>query len=190
MKINKSAYNIVWRVCFFSAVCLLSACSQKKPALQKVPVPKFTVNDPTDANTTWRTGKPLSYQEAIQNGHCPIPLPKEAKHIEFVDFYAGFGGFSQYVRFEAPIRICKEHAQQNSKLNAESPLVQVTSLRLDPGRAQSVAQTAKTGEIVSQAPWFDSDAIQNGEAWGRGDSHTPEIFIDLDRGVFYHHCSD
>ena len=56
--------------------------------------------------------------------------------------------------------------------------------------AQDTAHFAKTGEAVSQASWFDSDTIQRGEAWGQGGSHSPLIFVDLERGVFYDLCGD
>ena len=68
----------------FGLACLMLAGCEEKSS----PV-KYTVNDPKDANTTWRTDKPLSYQEAKANGHCPISLPPEAKNIQFVDFYVG-----------------------------------------------------------------------------------------------------
>lgn len=174
----------------FGLACLiLAGCEEKSSP------PRYTVNDPKDANTTWRTSSALSYQEAIANGRCPISLPKDAKNIQFVDFYAGFGGFARYVRFEAPAEVCREHArvvlnEHNSKVTTESLRVRVVSEPLSLDRAQATARSAKSGEVVSQASWFDSDAIQKGEACGDGHSHTPEIFVDLERGVFYYRCTD
>lgn len=168
---------------------MLVGCEEKSSPV------KYTVNDPKDANTTWRTDKPLSYQEAKANGHCPISLPPEAKNIQFVDFYAGYGGFARYVRFEAPATVCREHArlllnEHNSKVTMESLRVRVVSEPMSEERAQAFAQIAKHGEEVSQAAWFDSDAIRKGEAWGDLGSHMPAILIDLERGVFYYRCAD
>jgi hypothetical protein len=173
----------------FGLACLLVGCEEKS-----APV-KYTVNDPKDANTTWRTDKPLSYQEAKANGHCPISLPPEAKNIQFVDFYAGYGGFARYVRFEAPAEVCSEHArlilnEHNSKVTMDSLRVRVVSEPLSEERARAFAESAKQGEEVSRAAWFDSDAIRKGEAWGDFGSHMPAILIDLERGVFYYRCTD
>jgi hypothetical protein len=161
----------------------------------KQSIPPYTVNDPKDANTCWRTEKPLNYEEAVANGHCPIPLPKEARNIQFVDFYAGWGGFSQHVRFEAPMEVCREQARAilndfNSRQTQDSQRVEVTAKPLDWDHASSVARDANSWEVVSRAPWFDSDSIQKGEMWGAGRSHQPEVFIDLERGVFYYRRSD
>ena len=174
----------------FGLACLMLAGCEEKSS----PV-KYTVNDPKDANTTWRTDKPLSYQEAKANGHCPISLPPEAKNIQFVDFYVGYGGFIQYVRFDAPVSVCREHArlllnEHNSKVTMESLRVGVVSEPLSEERAQAFAQIAKQGEKESQSDWFDSDAIRKGERWGDLGSHKPAVLIDLERGVFYYRCTD
>ena len=176
-------------VIFGLACLMLVGCEEKSSP------DKYTVNDPKDANTTWRTDKPLSFQEAKANGHCPISLPPEAKNIQFVDFYAGYGGFSRYIRFEGPASVCREHArlllnEHNSKITMESLRVRLVSEPLSEPRAQIFARSAKQGEEVSQAAWFDTDAIRTGEVWGDLVSHTPAILIDLERGVFYYRCAD
>ena len=168
---------------------MLAGCEERSSPV------KYTVNDPKDANTTWRADKPLSYQEAKANGHCPISLPLEARNIQFVDFYAGYGGFAQYVRFEAPAAVCREHArlvlnEHNSKVTMKSLRVREVSEPMSEERAQAFAQLAKHGEEASRADWFNSDAIQKGEAWGDLGSSKPAILIDLERGVFYYICTD
>ncbi len=170
------------------AALILAGCEVKHG-------PKYTVNDPKDPNTTWRVDQPLDYQAAMRNGHCPISLPPEARNIQFVDFYAGWGGFSKCVRFEAPVEVCRERARaviadHNSKHAREADKLPTTPSPLAGTLGESLRRNASLGEPVSQAPWFDSNAIQRGEVWGEDRSRAPIMLIDLDRGVFYYQIAD
>jgi hypothetical protein len=40
------------------------------------------------------------------------------------------------------------------------------------------------------APWFDPQVIQKGFLAGKASSHTPAIWIDSERGVFYYQYHD
>jgi len=156
---------------------------------------EYTVNDPTNANSTWRSERPLAYDEVIQIGKCPIPLPKEAINIQYVDFYAGFGGFQKYVRFEAPVEICRSQAKiilskYNSRKHREKIKVELVPKKTTPQDCERIAYYATRGEPFSQAHWFDTDKIINGEIWGLNTSHIPSVVIDIDRGVFYYQYSD
>ena len=150
-----------------------------------------TINGPTDANTVWRADTPLSQAEAVANGKCPIPLPSDASHIQYVDFYDY--GFMRCVRFEASIEVCRLHAAKvmeafNRQMQASHNdlRVAVQSRPLDRAATASMAHFVR-GEVAeaARAAWFDPDKIAHGEMWGRQDSHTPLVFIDLGRGVFY-----
>lgn len=176
-------------------IALAVACSIVSGCDRTPSPPRQTLNDPKDSNTAWRTGTPLSYQDAIKNGHCPIALPSEARNIQFVDFYAGFGGFSQHVRFEAPVETCREHAKRvlnayNSKVTANFQRVRTSPAPLIPEHVQSVARSARSGQVVSRAAWFDIDEIQTGEAWGDDSGRGPVVFVDTERGIFYFRCTD
>jgi hypothetical protein len=164
----------------------LRACTRQmeKPVVH-------TINDPTDANTVWRADTPLSHAEAIAKGKCPIPLPSEASHIQYVDFYDY--GFMRCVRFEACIEVCRSHAAElmrtfNQRMQAThyDLRVPVQSRPLDRAATASMAHFVRE-EVAeaARAAWFDPDKIAHGEMWGRQDSHTPLVFIDLGRGVFY-----
>jgi hypothetical protein len=155
--------------------------------------PEYTINDPSDPNTAWRTMTPLSYAQAMANGHCPISLPKEARNIQFVDFYAGYGGLREFVRFEAPVQVCTAHAvtvinQFNSW--SASLRVNTTAYPIDLLEAKEQTREAREFEPTSRAHWFDSDTIKNGRRWGSNSSHLPLIYVDLDRGIFYYTCTD
>ncbi|MGV3660088.1 MAG: hypothetical protein ACO1TE_07880 [Prosthecobacter sp.] len=153
-----------------------------------------TVNDPRDPITIWRSMKPLSHAEAVETGKCPIPLPREAARIQYVDFTVGYGGFSRCVRFEAPVDICREHAaavlkaynQRMETAHNDSHLA-VHASPLNKGTAESVATLMRDqGEEVARASWFDTDAIVHGEMWGKHGGHTPLVLIDTDKQVFYY----
>jgi hypothetical protein len=173
-----------------AALLALTACGGK-------PVPaRYTVNDPTDANTTWKSEKPLTYSEAASAGKCPLALPSTATNIQYINFYAGFGGYSQFVRFEAPVEDCRNHARKvlearNARMTEASLRVSVAASPLAKSIAESLAREARQGvEEVARAPWFDADAIRNGEIWGERGSSKPIILIDTDRGIFYYSLSD
>ena len=154
-----------------------------------------TVNDPSDANTSWRSSKPLTFEEAKAIGKCPIPLPAGATNIQYADFYAGAGGFSRYVRFEAPLAVCQEHAikllaEHNARQTQATQKVSLDPKAFDRLYGESLAASARSGEFASQAPWFDCDRIQDGAIWGDNRSHTPLVIIDKERSVFYYRISD
>jgi hypothetical protein len=67
----------------------------------------------------------------------------------------------------------------------------LTAAPFDKSIAESMAREAREGvEEVARAPWFDTDAIRNGEIWGERGSSKPVILIDTDRGIFYYANSD
>lgn len=159
---------------------------------------KHTVNDPSDANTTWRSVKPLSHAEAVKAGRCPIPLPPEATNIQYVDFYPGYHGSTQYVRFEAPVETCRGHAagllkSYNQRMEAmhNDFRVEVHAKPFGRSTAEAVARLIREEEEeTARVDWFDADAIVRGEMWGDHRSHAPLVLIDTDRGVFYYCISD
>lgn len=155
-----------------------------------------TINAPTDANTVWRADAPLSYDEAVANGKVPMPLPKEATHIQYVDFYEY--GFMHCVRFEAPVKICQAHAAEVMKAFNQRMQTSHNELRVAV-QAQSLnrAELTESARLVreeiaeaARASWFDPDKIVHGEMWGRRGSHTPVVMIDTEKGVFYYLQTD
>lgn len=176
--------------CGYLAISTFVKWQLEKPVIH-------TVNDPTDANTTWRSVQPLSHAEAVKAGRCPIPLPQDAAEIQYVDF-CGYGGFSRCVRFEAPVETCRAHAATvltafNQHLKAEhiDAGAVVSPIPFNKSTAESVAGFIREQEHkAARVDWFDADSILHGEMWGDHDSHMPLILIDTDRGVFYYFISD
>ena len=190
----RTRHYIVTIFATLAVMAILNGCGvQQSPPTQTPPT--YTVNDPSDANTTWRSVKPLNFEEEDAIGKCPIPLPPEATDIQYVDFYAGFGGFRRYVRFVAPLAVCQEHtakliAKHNTEQTQASQRVEGDPKLLERLYGESLAASARRVESVAQAQWFDTDKIQNGIVWGDNRSHTPVVVIDRDRNVLYYQISD
>lgn len=188
MRTHHYIATIFATLALLAVMALLNGCG-----VQTTPI--YTVNDPSDANTTWRSTKPLTFEEEKAIGKCPIPLPPEAIDIQYVDFYAGYGGFSRYVRFVAPLAVCQEHANRliskhNTEQTQASLRVELNPKPLERDYGELLAASARSGETVAQAQWFDTDKIQNGIVWGNNQGHMPVVVIDRDRQVFYYLISD
>ena len=169
----------------------LRVCTRQ---MEKPVVP--TINDPNDANTVWRADTPLSHAEALAKGKCPIALPSEASHVQYVDFYDY--GFMHCVCFEAPVAACRTHAATvmeafNRQMQASHNdlRVDVQARPLDRDSAASAARLVREDVAeAARAAWFTPDTIVHGEVWGRRESHTPWVVIDTDKGVFYYLKTD
>jgi hypothetical protein len=158
-----------------------------------------TINNDADANTIWRADIPINIKEAETHKKCPIPLPREATQIQFVDFYQ-YGGFMRCVRFEAQPSVCKAHAahliQEFNERKKEANNSKAEPLPVQPGPLDKDV-AASMGHYVreqmeeqARAAWFVPESVVEGELWGRSGSHTPIIVIDTIKGVFYYLHTD
>lgn len=126
-----------------------------------------------------RFDKPLTYEQAIKEKDIDFPLPPSSRKILY-GMYADWQAYTLLVRFEAPVEDCLKHidtvvAWDNKiyKRTSSYPRVQVT--HIDP------VDTV----WLHPASWFDPNKITRGVYAGENSSHKPEIWIDLDRGIFY-----
>ena len=131
-----------------------------------------------------RYEKPMTYDEAVKGKHLRFPFPKSAHHIQYA-LYGDWQAYDCRVRFEAPVQDCLDHMatviawnDQPYHRKSDYPRTEVT--RVDPVGAG----------YLEEIPWFDVDAIHHGIALGKSASHTPRIWVDTDRGVFYFAESD
>ncbi len=158
-----------------------------------------TINNAADPNTIWRADIPLGLEEAETHQKCPIPLPREATQIQYVDFY-DYGGFIHCVRFEAPPSVCRAHAahlirefneQRREAYNSREESLPVLPGPLDKAVAASIGHFVREQiEEQSRAAWFAPDSVVEGELWGRFGSHTPIMIVDTVEGVFYYLQTD
>ena len=131
-----------------------------------------------------RYNKPLTYAQAIKEKDIDFPLPPSSRNI-YYGMYADWQAYTRLVRFEAPAADCLKHIDAviawNDKMykrTSSYPRVQVT-------------QVAPIGAgWLDRASWFDPDKITRGIYTGEGSSHKPEIWVDLDRGIFYFREND
>ena len=126
-----------------------------------------------------RCDKPITYAQAIAKHDINFPFPA-SRHDIYYGIYGDWQAFTLLVRFEAPVQDCLKHidtmiAWDDKMGNRTSsyPRVAVTHVdRVDAGN-------------LKPAPWFAPDTITNGIYAGTNWSHTPQIWVDLEKGVFY-----
>lgn len=146
------------------------------------------------ASTVWwqaskptieQTTKPLALEEA--RSKCPISLPREAKNIQYA-YYSDATVHQSFVRFEVPYEIglshvdevFREHARRMKwtfKSPAEVALTEAPSLSVTPMPQLHVG-------------WFDVEKVHRGKTYGELNSWQPQVWIDVDRNVFFFCLTD
>ena len=132
-----------------------------------------------------RFDTPISYAQAIKEDDIDFPLPAASHNINYA-MYGDWQAYQRFVRFEAPVEDCIRHIDVvlawNDKMYkriSSYPRIEVASV--EPHRGDS---------MMGPVPWFDVDKIRHGIYVGKASSHTPEIWVDRDRGVFYFYETD
>jgi hypothetical protein len=136
-----------------------------------------------------QTSKPLTVEEARQK--LTFLLPDSAKNVQFAS-YREWVAALDFIRFEAPVEDCCAIAQKIiAQHNTENPDRRVQGLRpldrTDRNKDQPMLQSTTSPLSV---PWFDPQSIRKGFVAGETHSHTPSIWIDAERGVFYYQYTD
>ena len=129
-----------------------------------------------------QTPHPVSVASAKD---CPIPLPSAARRVEY-GLYSEWIAYEAYVRFEAPVADCRLHALRlltaYNKANPDHPVpTEFTPVTEHPSLFAS-------HEL--NLAWFDPQQIAHGSEAGAIGSHTPKIWIDESRGIFYYRLTD
>ena len=129
---------------------------------------------------------PLTYQQAVSEAKIDFPLPASSRQINYAT-YADWQVSGGYVRFEAPAADCLSHLETVAAWFNNMDKARNTWERTEI-RPSSTKETSPRSTLIGPLPWFDVDRIQNGihlrpspaNEWG------PEMWVDLDAGVFYY----
>ena len=132
-----------------------------------------------------RYDAPLTYDQAIKVKDIDFPLPPTSHNINYA-MYADWQAYQRLVRFEAPSEDCIRHIDaviawhnKQHKQTSSYPPTEVTTVVPHDG-----------DQTMGPTPWFDVDKIRHGLFAGKDSSHTPQIWVDRDRGVFYYFETD
>jgi len=126
-----------------------------------------------------RFDKPLTYAEAVTNQDINFPFPATSRDIYF-GMYADWQAFTMIARFQAPVQDCVRQidaviAWDDQIYHRTSSYPRITITNVAPQGAG----------WLGSAPWFTPETIQHGIYAGQDSSHTPRIWVDTDRGIFY-----
>lgn len=126
-----------------------------------------------------RFDKPLTYAMAIKDPDVEFPLPASSSEIYF-GMYADWQAYTRIVRFKAPVKDCVSHMDAviawSDRMNHRTSSY--------PRKKLSRVDHQGAG-CLEPAKWFTPDTITDGLYQGKDSSHTPQIWVDLDKGIFY-----
>lgn len=108
-----------------------------------------------------------------------VTVPPEATNIRAAS-YSQWIEYAEYLRFEAPVDICRQFA---------STVVPTGTTR--PADEFDLAQESKTprADAFEDFSWFDLDKAQDVFTVGGGPSQ-PQVWVDQRRGVVYYRKMD
>jgi hypothetical protein len=131
-----------------------------------------------------RYDKPLTYSQAIKEPDIDFPLPASSSDI-YYGMYADWQAYTSIVRFKAPVEDCINHIDKVIAWNDR------TYKRKSSFPRTKVTHVDRQGAgWLEPATWFCPETITNGLYLGDSASHIPQIWIDLDKGIFYFTESD
>jgi len=126
-----------------------------------------------------RYDKPLTYAQALKESDIDFPLPASSSNI-YYGMYADWQAYTSIVRFKAPVEDCISHIDKVIAWNDS------TYRRKSSFPRTKVTQVDRQGAgWLDPATWFTPETITNGLYVGDSASHMPQIWIDLDKGIFY-----
>lgn len=128
-----------------------------------------------------KTGAPLSLTAARIRGDCPISLPETATNIQYA-VWSLWQASQTFVRFDAPVSDCLEHAMTILRPYAQRPSVSIASTNvIGPLPAPFVVSPTD-----STVPWFDLPSFTAGMLFDVGGERAPTVWVDTNRGCFYY----
>jgi hypothetical protein len=126
---------------------------------------------------------PLSREEAQPN--CPITLPEGATNIQYA-VWSQWQAAQTYVRFEAPVSVCLEHAKAVMQTYAVNSGKEVTQSRV----VGPLTMPLVISPTELKIPWFDLPRFSAGVAFKVNAHPSPTVWVDTNRGCFYLELND
>lgn len=126
-----------------------------------------------------RYDDPLTYSQAMKETDIDFPLPTSSSEI-YHGVYADWQAYTRIVRFTAPVEDCISHVDRVIEWNngihgRKSSLPRVEVSHVD----------RQGAGWLEPAGWFTPETITNGLYIGDSTKSGPEMWIDLDKGIFY-----
>jgi len=123
--------------------------------------------------------KPLTYGEFVKKKDVDFPVPPSSQDI-YYGIYEDWQAFTLIVRFQAPVQDCLSEidtviAYDDKIYTRTSSYPRITVTNVAP----------QCAGCLNSATWFTPNTISNGIYAGQDSSHTPQIWVDLDKGIFY-----
>ncbi len=144
----------------------------------------YKCSQPDQPDYLKRYDNPLTYSQAMKESDIDFPLPASSSDI-YYGMYADWQAYTRIVRFTAPVEDCISHidkviewSDSISGRKSSFPRIKVTHVDL------------QGAGWLEPAAWFKPETITNGLYVGDNASHVPQMWIDLDKGIFYFSESD
>ena len=128
-----------------------------------------------------QTSAPLSLTAARARSDCPISLPETATNIQYA-VWSLWKASQTFVRFDAPVSDCLEHAEAIMQPYAQSAGLSIAST--------NVVGPLPAPNIVSPkdlaVAWFDLPRFSAGVQFEVSGRPAPTVWVDTNRGCFYY----
>ena len=126
-----------------------------------------------------QTKSPLSKAEA--EALCPIALPEGATNIQYA-VWSLWQASQTFVRFEAPVEVCLQHAEDILKSysrNLERVLTHTNA-------SGPISMPLLISPGALNLTWFDLPKFTAGLEYKLITMPTPTVWVDTNRGCFYY----
>lgn len=139
---------------------------------------------PADKPEVIVTTTPLTLEEARTK--LTVALPDNSSNIMFAG-YSEFMAYEFYLKFEAPVEVCKKHSQEMiDNYYDRNP---GGRRKISLGKLKNIPRI-NPDPVFGNLAWFDVNKTKKGYQAGTTGHDEPLIIIDSNRGVFYYMLMD
>lgn len=128
-----------------------------------------------------QTSAPLSLSAARARADCPIALPDNATNIQFA-VWSLWQASQTFVRFDAPVPDCLEHARTVLRPYAQRARLSIVSTNIIGPLPAPLVVSPRDLAI----PWFDLPRFSAGVSFMVSAERAPTVWVDTNRGCFYY----